>query len=165
MWRCRSLAQLLVVLDDGDLHQRQTPFSLGASRAIASTLNSLVFHTAFPETAGQQQQQPGQHLKQQPAAELSAQVAPATLAHGMVSTGSTATVLSAGLSQTQRKALLGTCSSKHAWGGGYCAELVCAVEQGGSQHTQQIPWPVVAHQPYARASAACLSLHASRRDC
>lgn len=98
VWRCRSLAQLLVVLDDGDLHQRQTPFSLGASRAIASTLNSLVFHTAFPETAGQQQQQPGQHLKQQPAAELSAQVAPATLAHGMVSTGSTATVLSAGLS-------------------------------------------------------------------
>jgi hypothetical protein len=87
-----------VVLDDGDLHQRQTPFSLGASRAIASTLNSLVFHTAFPETAGQQQQQPGQHLKQQPAAELSAQVAPATLAHGMVSKGSTATVLSAGLS-------------------------------------------------------------------
>lgn len=98
MWRCRSLAQLLVVLDDGDLHQRQTPFSLGASRAIASTLNSLVFHTAFPETAGQQQ--PGQHLKQQPAAELSAQVAPATLAHGMVSTGSTATVLSAGLKKT-----------------------------------------------------------------
>jgi hypothetical protein len=80
---------LLVVLDDGDLHQRQTPFSLGASRAIASTLNSLVFHTAFPEAAGQQQQQPGQHLKQQPAAELSAQVAAATLAHGMVSAGRT----------------------------------------------------------------------------
>lgn len=85
----RSLAQLLLVLDDADLHQRQTPFSLGTSRAVASTLNSLVFHTAFPEAAGQQQQQPGQQLKQQPAAlqELSAQVAPATLAHGMVGAG------------------------------------------------------------------------------
>lgn len=85
---CRSLAQLLLVLDDGDLHQRQTPFSLGASRAIASTLNSLVFHTAFPEQAGaQQQQQPGQQLKNQAGTlqEVSANVLPPTLGHGMVS--------------------------------------------------------------------------------
>lgn len=87
----RSLAQLLLVVDDGDLHQRQTPFSLGASRAIASTLNSLVFHTAFPEQDGaqqQQQQRPGQQLQQQAGAlqEASAAVLPATLGHGMVRT-------------------------------------------------------------------------------
>lgn len=86
----RSLAQLLLVVDDGDLHQRQTPFSLGASRAIASTLNSLVFHTAFPEQDGaqQQQQRPGQQLLQQAGAlrEASAAVLPATLGHGMVRT-------------------------------------------------------------------------------
>lgn len=84
---CRSLAQLLLVLDDGDLHQRQTPFSLGASRAIASTLNSLVFHTAFPEQAGgQQQQQPGQHVKQQAGLlqEVKMDVLPSTLGHGLV---------------------------------------------------------------------------------
>jgi hypothetical protein len=62
------------VLDDTDLHQRQEPFSLGASRAIASTLNSLVFHTAFPEQRRQQQQQP----------ELSTPLLPATAAHGLV---------------------------------------------------------------------------------
>jgi hypothetical protein len=84
----RSLAQLLLVVDDGDLHQRQTPFSLGASRAIASTLNSLVFHTAFPEqdVAQQQQQRPGQQLQRQAGAlqEASAAVLPATQSHGMV---------------------------------------------------------------------------------
>lgn len=47
--------QLLLVLDDADLHQRQAPFSLGASRAVASTLNSVVFHTFFPEQRQQQQ--------------------------------------------------------------------------------------------------------------
>jgi hypothetical protein len=78
----------LLVLDDGDLHQRQTPFSIGASRAIASTLNSLVFHTAFPEQAGAQlQQQPGQQLKHQAGAMQgpSVDVLPPTLSHGMVS--------------------------------------------------------------------------------
>lgn len=92
----RSLAQLLLVLDDADLHQRQTPFSLGGSRAIASTLNSLVFHTAFPEAAAagggsgtQQRQQPGQQLGQQGCAivlpQLAVQVMPVTLAQGLVS--------------------------------------------------------------------------------
>lgn len=71
---CRSAAQLLLVLDDADLHQHQTPFSLGTSRAIASTLNSLTFHTAFPETTQQQQQQ-------QP---RTVEVLPATAAHGLV---------------------------------------------------------------------------------
>lgn len=120
----RSLAQLLLVLDDADLHKRQTPFSLGTSRAVASTLNSLVFHTAFPEAAGQQHQQPGQQLKQQPAAlqELSAQVAPATLAHGMVGAVSTAGlgVQHAGYQQQQPSAIHAcTCAQQqcpvHCW--------------------------------------------------
>jgi hypothetical protein len=61
-----------LVLDDADLHQHQTPFSLGTSRAIASTLNSLVFHTAFPHTTKEHQQQ---QL-------LTVKVLPATSAHG-----------------------------------------------------------------------------------
>jgi hypothetical protein len=76
---CRGLAQLLQVLDDTDLHTRQEPFTLGASRAIASTLNSLVFHTAFPE-----QQQRGQ---QQQLQGLSTPLLPATAAHGLVRPG------------------------------------------------------------------------------
>jgi hypothetical protein len=75
------------VLDDADLHQRQTPFSLGTSRAIASTLNSLVFHTAFPEAGGQQQQQqPGQKLGQQAVAlqDACADVLPITMKQGLV---------------------------------------------------------------------------------
>ncbi|WIA29294.1 hypothetical protein OEZ86_011799 [Tetradesmus obliquus] len=70
---CRGLAQLLQVLDDTDLHQRQEPFTLGASRAIASTLNSLVFHTAFPEKQQRKQQQQ----------QLSMPLLPATAAHGL----------------------------------------------------------------------------------
>lgn len=88
---CRSLAQLLVVLDDGDLHQREAPFSLGASRAIASTLNSLVFHTAFPEACSTQQ--PGQQQQRGLVTStlagtgqvVSADVLPVTLGHAMVS--------------------------------------------------------------------------------
>lgn len=87
---CRVLSQLLLVLDDADLHQRQAPFSLGTSRAIASTLNSLVFHQFFPAPRGQQRQQPGQ--AQAAAAHtaapdvLAAGVLPqTTLGHGLVS--------------------------------------------------------------------------------
>lgn len=79
---CRGLAQLLQVLDDTDLHQRQEPFTLGASRAIASTLNSLVFHTAFPEKQQRKQQQQ----------QLSMPLLPATAAHGLVSPGVIASI-------------------------------------------------------------------------
>jgi ubiquitin-protein ligase E3 C len=76
---------LLLVLDDADLHEHQTPFSLGASRAIASTLNSLVFHTAFPESKGKQQ--PGQQQQAGAQHQLGATAAilPATFRHGLVS--------------------------------------------------------------------------------
>lgn len=82
------------MLDDADLHQRQSPFSLGCNRAIASTLNSLVFHTAFPESAGMQPQQPGQQQHMQQGAGVAQQAAvsvlPVTLRHGMVSCCATA---------------------------------------------------------------------------
>lgn len=82
---------MLVVLDDGDLHQREVPFSLGTSRAIASTLNSLVFHTAFPEACSTQQ--PGQQQQRGLAnttlagagQAMSADVLPVTLGHALVS--------------------------------------------------------------------------------
>ncbi len=63
----RSLAQLLLVLDDADLHKRQTPFTLGTSRAIASTLNSLVFHTAFTAQERRCQQQLSSSMALMPA--------------------------------------------------------------------------------------------------
>lgn len=53
----RVYSQLLLVLDDTDLHTRQAPFTLAATRAITTTLNSLVFHTFFPQEQQQQQQQ------------------------------------------------------------------------------------------------------------
>ena len=44
----RALCQLLLVLSDDDLHTRGTPFNTGAARAIATTLNALVYHSHFP---------------------------------------------------------------------------------------------------------------------
>ena len=41
-------AQALLVLDDEDFHARQDMLSLGQHRAIATALNSLVFHTHCP---------------------------------------------------------------------------------------------------------------------
>eukprot|EP00879_Flechtneria_rotunda_P007931 GHRR01008309.1.p1 GENE.GHRR01008309.1~~GHRR01008309.1.p1 ORF type:complete len:968 (+),score=427.16 GHRR01008309.1:1220-4123(+) len=86
---CRSLAQLLLVLDDADLHTHQTPFSLGTSRAVVSTLNSLVFHTWFPDASQalkqhqqRQQQLPQQRMQQQQQA-LAITQAATTAAYGM----------------------------------------------------------------------------------
>lgn len=42
------LAQLLLVLSDDDLHVRGTPFSPAAARAVATSLNGLVYRTHFP---------------------------------------------------------------------------------------------------------------------
>ncbi len=44
----RVYAHLLLVLDDTDFHNSAQPFSTGQARAIATSLNSLVFHTCFP---------------------------------------------------------------------------------------------------------------------
>ncbi len=81
---CRALVQLLLVLDDADLHEHGSPMNLATSRAMASSLNSLVFHTAFPESCRPQvspaaavQQQQQQHAK----------LLPASTAHGRVSEG------------------------------------------------------------------------------
>ena len=41
-------AQALLVLDDQDFHERQEMLSLARHRAIATALNSLVFHTHCP---------------------------------------------------------------------------------------------------------------------
>ncbi len=46
---CRRVhAQALLVLDDQEFHERQDMLSLGQHRAIATALNSLVFHTHCP---------------------------------------------------------------------------------------------------------------------
>ena len=45
---CRVHAQALLVLDDQDFHERQEMLSLARHRAIATVLNSLVFHTHCP---------------------------------------------------------------------------------------------------------------------
>lgn len=45
---CRVHAQALLVLDDQDFHERQEMLSLARHRAIATALNSLVFHTHCP---------------------------------------------------------------------------------------------------------------------
>lgn len=44
----RLLSHTLLVVDDAEFHSAQQPFSLGQSRAVAASLNSLVFHTHFP---------------------------------------------------------------------------------------------------------------------
>ncbi|GBF97295.1 hypothetical protein Rsub_09986 [Raphidocelis subcapitata] len=54
---CRALCQLLLVLSDDDLHRRGTPFNTGAARAIATTLNALVYHTHFPAAQARGRQQ------------------------------------------------------------------------------------------------------------
>jgi hypothetical protein len=38
-------AHLLLVLDDDDFYARQAPFTLGQQRAVAATLNSLLYHS------------------------------------------------------------------------------------------------------------------------
>lgn len=40
---------MLLVLDDEDFHDKQTPLSLGQNRAVATTLNTLVFLTYCPQ--------------------------------------------------------------------------------------------------------------------
>ena len=62
-WWRRVHAQALLVLDDEDFHQRQDMLSLGQHRAIATALNSLVFHTHCP--APQPSHNGGQGLPQQ----------------------------------------------------------------------------------------------------
>jgi len=54
----RALSQLLLVLSDDDLHVKGAPFNTGGARAIATSLNALVYHTHFPKQQQQQQQQP-----------------------------------------------------------------------------------------------------------
>jgi ubiquitin-protein ligase E3 C len=44
------------VLSDDDLHVRAAPFSTAATRAIATSLNALVYHTHFPKRQQQQRQ-------------------------------------------------------------------------------------------------------------
>lgn len=46
---CRLYSHLLLALDDTDFHARQQRLGVDAARAIATCLNSLVFHTYFPE--------------------------------------------------------------------------------------------------------------------
>lgn len=43
------LNHFLAVADDYEVHERQQPFSLGQQRAIAASLNTLVFRTHLPE--------------------------------------------------------------------------------------------------------------------
>lgn len=57
----RALSQLLLVLSDDDLHVKDTPFGTGVARAIATSLNALVYHTHFPRQ--QQQQRPQQQVQ------------------------------------------------------------------------------------------------------
>lgn len=45
-----------MVTDDYDFHEKQPLFSLGQQRAIAATLNTLVFRTHLPASAQQAQQ-------------------------------------------------------------------------------------------------------------
>lgn len=40
---------MLLVLDDEDFHEKQVPLSLGQNRAVATTLNTLVFLTYCPQ--------------------------------------------------------------------------------------------------------------------
>lgn len=47
--RRRVYNQCLLVMDDCEFHERQTPFNLGQQRAIAAALNTLVFRTQLPE--------------------------------------------------------------------------------------------------------------------
>ena len=62
-WWRRVHAQALLVLDDEDFHTRQDMLSLGQHRAIATALNSLVFHTHCP--APQPSRNGGSGLPQQ----------------------------------------------------------------------------------------------------
>jgi len=47
-------AHLLLVLDDDDFYTRQTPFTLSQQRAIAATLNSLLYHSLTTASADDQ---------------------------------------------------------------------------------------------------------------
>ena len=44
------------MLSDDELHVKGSPFSLGAARAIATTLNALVYHSYFPKASPRAQQ-------------------------------------------------------------------------------------------------------------
>ena len=48
-YHARVYAQLLLVLDDGEFYDLQQPLELAASRAVGTSLNSLVFHTYLPK--------------------------------------------------------------------------------------------------------------------
>ena len=45
-------AHLLLVLDDEDFYERQTPFTLPQQRAIAAVLNTLLYHSLVSRTEG-----------------------------------------------------------------------------------------------------------------
>jgi hypothetical protein len=47
-------AHLLLVLDDDDFYTHQTPFTLSQQRAIAATLNSLLYHSLTTASADDQ---------------------------------------------------------------------------------------------------------------
>ena len=47
----RVYAHWLAVSDDYDFHEKQPLFSLGAQRAIAASLNTLLFRTHLPAAA------------------------------------------------------------------------------------------------------------------
>ena len=49
------------MLDDEDFHERQDMLSLGQHRAIATALNSLVFHTHCPAAQTAQAAQAAQN--------------------------------------------------------------------------------------------------------
>lgn len=49
---CRVYAHALLVIDDNDFYQKQSMFTLAQQRAIATSLNALVFRTHYPVTPG-----------------------------------------------------------------------------------------------------------------
>ncbi|GAX84732.1 hypothetical protein CEUSTIGMA_g12154.t1 [Chlamydomonas eustigma] len=50
---CRLYHHLLLVLDDEEMYKEQKPLTLNQSRAVATSLNSLVFYTYLPKTLGE----------------------------------------------------------------------------------------------------------------
>ena len=42
----------LIVVDDFEFHERASPLTLGQQRAVAASLNTLVFRTQLPHLAG-----------------------------------------------------------------------------------------------------------------
>jgi hypothetical protein len=78
----RALSQLLLVLSDDDLHTRGAPFNTGAARAIATTLNALVYHTHFPKQQQQVMRREGSTRLSTGGGAAAAPLPPATLRSG-----------------------------------------------------------------------------------